>query len=378
MPIEEAEYRDRYARVHKAIQDEDLDLLLVYSQGSRNMYANLLYLTGYYSFDPCLQGALLISRAGDPHLVLNFEWDLDRAARTSWMPRAAMHYSRDLPGEVAARCRTMGAAKGRIGLVGEGYMPLAVFRDLAHHLPEVEFVSVAHIVEGQRLIKSPAEIEAMRVAARLTENATQAGFQALREGVSELEILSVCVRSMLEGGADEPAFTAQVSFGKMTEVCMAPASRNTLLRGDMVMFDMGCLYEHYVGDLSRTRVLGTPTADQRGIYDLVLTAQEAAIDFVRPGVTAEQVDTVARDIISHAGYGGCFNHWLGRGEGLDLHERPFVEQGDSMPLRPGMVFSVEPGIYLPGVGGARVEEMVLVTDTGHEVISDMSHRDLAV
>jgi Xaa-Pro dipeptidase len=342
------------------------------------MYANLLYLTGYYSFDPCLQGALLISRGGDPHLVLNFEWDLDRAARTSWMARASMSYSRDLAGEVAARCQAMGAGKGRIGLVGDGYIPLRVFRDLSRNLPGAEFIPATHLVESLRLIKSSAEIEAMRVAARLTEKATQAGFQALTQGISELEILSVCVRTMLEGGADEPAFTAQVSFGKMTEVCMAPASHNTLLRGDMVMFDMGCLYEHYVGDLSRTRVFGTPTAEQLKIYDLVLAAQEAAIALVRPGVTAEELDRVARDIISQAGYGECFNHWLGRGEGLDLHERPFVEQGDSMPLRPGMVFSVEPGIYLQGVGGARVEEMVLVTDTGHEVISDMSHRQLAV
>ncbi|MCX6026819.1 MAG: Xaa-Pro peptidase family protein [Chloroflexi bacterium] len=378
MPIEAEEYRERYARVHKAIQDEGLDLLLVYTQGSRNMYANLLYLTGYYSFDPCLQGALLISRAGDPRLVLNFEWDLDRAARTSWMERVAMGYSRDLPGGVAAQCQVMGAGRGRIGLVGEGYMPLAIFRELNRCLPDAEFIPATHIVEGQRLIKSPAEIDEMSVADQLTENATQAGFHALKEGISELAILSVCVRTMLEGGADEPAFTAQVSFGKMTEVCMAPASRNTLLRGDMVMFDMGCLYEHYVGDLSRTRVFGTPSREQQKIYDLVLAAQEAAISFVRPGVTAEEVDRVARDIISQAGYGECFNHWLGRGEGLDLHERPFVEQGDSMPLRPGMVFSVEPGIYLPGVGGARVEEMVLVTDTGHEVISDMSHRELTV
>jgi Xaa-Pro dipeptidase len=378
MPIETAEYRERFLRVTKAIQQESLDLLMVYSQGSRNMYANLLYLTGYYSFDPCLQGALLVSRTGDPCLVLNFEWDLDRAARTSWMPRAAMSYSRDLAKGVAAQCRAMGVGTGRIGLVGDGYMPLAIFRDLTQCLPDAEIIPATHIVEGQRLIKSPAEIEAMRMAARLTENATQAGFHALKEGVSELEILSVCVRSMLEGGADEPAFTAQVSFGEMTEVCMAPASRNTLRRGDMVMFDMGCLYEHYVGDLSRTRVLGAPTAEQRKIYDLVLAAQDAAIDFVRPGVTAHEVDSVARDILSRAGYGEFFNHWLGRGEGLDLHERPFVEQGDSMALRPGMVFSVEPGIYIPGVGGARAEEMVLVTDSGHEVISDMSHRELVI
>ena len=120
------------------------------------------------------------------------------------------------------------------------------------------------------------------------------------------------------------------------------------------MFDMGCLYEHYVGDLSRTHIFGKPTREQQQIYDLVVQAQEAAIQAVRPGVTAGEIDGVARDLISQAGYGEYFNHWLGRGEGLDLHERPFIEQGDNMPLQPGMVFSIEPGIYLPGVGGARL------------------------
>ena len=153
---------------------------------------------------------------------------------------------------------------------------------------------------------------------------------------------------------------------------MAPASRNQLRRGDMVMFDMGCLYEHYVGDLSRTHIFGKPTREQRQIYDLVVQAQESAIQAVRPGVTAGEIDRVAREIISRAGYDEYFNHWLGRGEGLDLHERPFIEQGDKMPLQPGMVFSIEPGIYLPGVGGARLEETVLVTPEGHEVISDRS------
>ncbi len=378
MPIDREEYLKRYGQVAKAMGDEGFDLLLVYSQGSRNMYANLLYLTGYYSFDPCLQGALLISRTGDPHLILNFEWDLDRAARTGWIDRSAMSFSRDLPAGIAKRCHAMGAGAGRIGLVGDAYMPLALFRELQARVPEAEIISAARIVEEQRLIKSPAEVDAMRVAATLTERATLAGFAALKEDVSELEILAVCVRTMLEGGADEPAFTAQVSFGKNTEVCMAPASRNTLHAGDMIMFDMGCLYEHYVGDLSRTRVFGEPTSEQKALYDLVLKAQEAAIAHVRPGVSAHEVDDVARTIISRAGYGEYFNHWLGRGEGLDLHERPFIEQGDGMLLRPGMVFSVEPGVYLPGVGGARVEETVLVTETGHEVISDMGHRELSL
>ncbi|MCJ7569438.1 MAG: Xaa-Pro peptidase family protein [Anaerolineales bacterium] len=378
MSIDKEEFLTRFSRIHRAQQEEEIDLLLVYTQGSRNMYANLLYLTGYYSFDPCVQGALFIPRTGDPHLLLNFEWDLDRAARTSWMPRRAMSFSRDLASGMVNYCQKNGFTSSRIGLVGDHYIPLSLFREFEAGLPDAEIVSATSLIECERLIKSPSEIEAMRIAARITDQAILAGIQALEEGVSEIDILAVCVRSMFENSADEPAFTAQVSFGKMTEVCMAPASRNILQPGDMVMFDMGCLYQHYVGDLSRTRVFGKPTNEQQKIYDIVLHAQDEAIAAIQPGVTAAEIDAVARKSIIDAGYGECFNHWLGRGIGLDLHEAPFIEQGDSMLLQPGMVFSVEPGIYLPGVGGARVEETVLVTEGGVEVISDMSHREFVV
>ena len=372
MPIPKEEYMNRFERVVGSLMESDLDALLVYTRGNRNMYGNLLYLTGYYSFDPCLEGALLISKTGDPALMLNFEWDLDRAALTSWLPRDSMSFARDLARGLVGCLKEARLESSRIGLVGDSYLPVNVLQHMQSALPEAVFISATRLVEQERGIKSQNEIVAMREAARVTNLAIMTGIQALKEGISELDILSVCVRTMLENQADEIAFTPQVSFGRMTEVCMAPASRNRLRAGDMVMFDMGCLYEHYVGDLSRTCVFGKPTPEQQRIYDLVETAQAEAINAVKPGITAGEIDRVARQIIEMEGYGEYFNHWLGRGEGLDLHERPFIESGDEMVLAPGMVFSIEPGIYLPGVGGARLEETVLVTQDGHEVISARS------
>ncbi|MFA5872383.1 MAG: Xaa-Pro peptidase family protein [Anaerolineales bacterium] len=372
MLISKDEYRNRFDRVGNWAAKEDFDLLLVYTRGNRNMYGNLLYLTGYYSFDPCIEGALLVPRLADPYLMLNFEWDLDRAALTSWLPRQSMGYTRAIDEGLVNYCREHGITSGKIGIVGENYLPVTLYQKLQTGLPGVRFVHATHIVEQERLLKSENELTAMREAARITNRAIMAGIEAFQEGVSELDIFSVCVRTMLENQADEIAFTAQVSFGKNTEVCMAPASQNRLRSGDMVLFDIGCLYEHYLGDLSRTVMFGKPTSEQQHIYDVVVTAQNAAIAAVRPGVTAGSIDQVAREIISQAGYGECFNHWLGRGEGLDLHERPFIEKGDKMLLQPGMVFSIEPGIYLPGVGGARLEETVVVTQDGSEIISEPS------
>ena len=343
------------------------DILLVYAFGNRNMYGNLLYLTGYYAFDACIQGALLVPTRGEPQLLFNFEWDLDRAARTSWLDRSAMNSSRDLGAGLIRYCHENGFDSARIGLVGDSYLPLILFKQLEAGLPEAQFVSATSTVERERLIKSPTEIEALCEAARITGLGINAGLRVLKAGVSELDVLAVCVQTMLNLHADEIAFTPQVSFGKATEVCMSPASRNTLNRGDMIMFDMGCLFDHYLGDLSRTWVLGKPTAEQQLVYDLTLKAQETAIEAVKPGVTAGEIDKIARDIFTGGGYGDRFNCWLGRGEGLDLHERPFLEPGDTMVLEPGMVFSIEPGIYVTGVGGARLEDTVLVTIDGHKV-----------
>jgi Xaa-Pro dipeptidase len=372
MPIPKEEYMNRFERIAGSLTESDLDALLVYTRGNRNMYGNLLYLTGYYSFDPCLEGALMMSKTGDPVLMLNFEWDLDRAALTSWLPRNSMSFARDLARGLVSYLKEARLESSRIGLVGDSYLPASLLQQIQSALPEAAFVSATRLVEQVRTIKSQNEIAAMREAARITNLAIMNGIQALKEGVTELEILSVCVQTMLENQADEIAFTPQVSFGKMTEVCMAPASQNRLRTGDMVMFDMGCLYEHYVGDLSRTCVFGKPTGEQQRIYDLVEKAQTAAIDAIKPGTLAGEIDGVARHIIETEGYGQYFNHWLGRGEGLDLHERPFIESGDEMILAPGMVFSIEPGIYLPSVGGARLEETAVVTQDGHEVISPRS------
>jgi len=233
----------------------------------------------------------------------------------------------------------------------------------------VEFVPATGLIANERLLKSPAEIDALRVAADITNRAILSGILALKDGISELATLAVCASTMLELHADELAFVPEVSFGEMTEIGGAPASSNTLKQGDMVLFDMGCVFDHYVGDLSCTCVYGKPSVEQQTIFDLVVGAQEAAIKAVHPGTTAAEVDSAARDPIARAGYAGYFNHALGHGQGLDHHEPPFIAGDDFTPLRPGMVFSVEPGIYLPGVGGVRIEDTVLVTETGCEVIS---------
>jgi len=363
------DFRLHFEQLHSAMELKGFDVLMVYAQGTRGMYSNLLYLTGYYDFDPSLECVLLIHADGSVRLLANSEWDLDRASRTSWIDRRAMSACADLPAELAQHCLTRGLAEGRIGVVGLERLPLAFFRRLVSGLPHADLVSATSLVADRRLLKSPREIETMRVAAEITATSIRAGMACLREGISELETLAVCVRTMLENRGDELAFTPEVSFGLMTEVCAAPASANTLKQGDMVLIDLGCIFKHYVGDLSRTCVFGSPSREQRTIRDVVVGAQSAAIVAAHPGTTSSEVDLAAREVVRRAGFGEFFNHGLGHGLGLDHHELPSIESDDSTLLKPGMVFTVEPGIYVPGAGGARIEDVIVITETGCELIS---------
>ncbi len=369
MPIDAFEYRQRLDRALDSMRRESLDLLCVYAQGYRGMHSNLLYLTGYSVFDPGLRGALLIQSDGNCRLLLDSAWDVERAIRSSTLGRKGVARAPDLEGGVIAYCLENGLDRGRIGLAGEDAMPSRPLRPLQAGLPAAEFVPSTDLILRQRLLKSPAEVEVLRRAADITGQGMMAGILALKEGISELAVLAVCARRMFELDGSEFAFTPEISFGAATEAGGGPATSATLRRGDMVLFDIGCLFEDYVGDLSCSFVYGVPSADQRAIFDCVVRAQEAAIRMVCPGVPASEIDRAARQVIDQAGYGQHFNHDLGHGQGLDHHEAPFIGPDSGVVLAPGMVFSVEPGIYLPGVGGVRIEHTVLVTETGCEVLS---------
>lgn len=361
------EVEQRLYRFQQRLGEAGLDAGVVYAAGKRNMYSNVLYLSGYYTFDPCEESFLVVPREGAPFLIVNVDWDVDRAARTAQV--AEVLSRADIASGLGDILRKIGAGAGRIGLVGEEYLPLSLYKRMCKQVPAVEWVACTSFLREMRRVKSATEIAALREAARITERGIDAGMNALKEGISELDVMTICLSTMLNSGAYEIGFTPQVSFGVNTEVCMAPASDNRLAKGDMVVFDMGCIVKGYVGDASRTRIFGPAQKKAKEIYDIVFEAQARQLTAARPGMTAEELDAIGRNIIEKAGYGAHFNHYTGRGIGLDLHEEPFIDRGVTMVLEPGMVFSVEPGIYLPGTGGVRIEDTVLITDNGCEVLT---------
>ncbi len=246
-------------------------------------------------------------------------------------------------------------------------------------IPGVRWVPVEQQVESLRAVKSPGELELLRRAVRIADEAFAAVVPALRPGMTEREVAWRLEAYMREHGAEGMAFDVIVGSGPNAALPHASPGERRLQAGDTVVLDFGCVYAGYHSDMTRTVIMG-PTVEPRAreIYDLVLRAQRAGIEAVRPGATGREVDAAARQVIEAAGLGELFGHGLGHGVGLEVHEPiPRLSRVSDTVLQPGMVTSVEPGVYVPGWGGVRIEDLVLVTETGCEILT-ASPKDLIV
>lgn len=221
-------------------------------------------------------------------------------------------------------------------------------------------------LRGLREVKSQAEIEQIKRAQRIAEAAFAQVLDQLREGMSERELALALDYAMLRGGADALSFETIVAAGENGSKPHAVPGAREIRRGDLITMDFGAVVDGYHSDMTRTVALGEPGARQREIYGVVLAAQKAALASLRPGLPCKAADAAARDVIKAAGFGDQFRHGTGHGVGLEVHESPSLSSKSGGVLRPGMVVTVEPGIYLPGECGVRIEDMAVITETGCE------------
>ena len=220
-------------------------------------------------------------------------------------------------------------------------------------------------IDALRCIKTEEELAYLAKAEEIGDRAFAKLLPLLKPGMTELEAAAELEYLMKKEGAEDLGFNTIVASGLNSSMPHAIPGEKKLEAGDFITFDFGCKYKGYCSDMTRTVVLGKASEKQKEIYGVVLKAQLAALDALKAGVSGSSVDKVARDIITEAGYGDCFGHGLGHSVGLFIHENPRLSPSDDTILQAGMIETVEPGIYVPGFGGVRIEDMVIVTEEGH-------------
>jgi len=279
-------------------------------------------------------------------------------------------------GAFLTACRDLGLADARLGVE---FLTMRVLerQRIEESAPGVHFVDADPLIAELRVCKDAGEIESLRRAARLNETAFRAVQSAIRPGRTERELALEYRLAALRAGAPELSFDPIIGAGPNGALGHTDPGDRPVVEGELVVVDAGVKYGGYCSDITRTYAVGRISDELRRVYDVVRQANEAGRAAARPGAITGEVDAAARAVIVAAGYGPHFTHRTGHGLGIEIHEAPYIVAGSRQVLRPGMVFSVEPGIYLPGVGGVRIEDNVVITDTGAETITDLP-RELQV
>jgi len=262
----------------------------------------------------------------------------------------------------------IGKQAQRVGFEGD-FVTYLNFGKLKNAFPEAELLSLPNLVSYLRSVKDQAEIETIRQAVRIADDAFSLVLKSIEIGQTEEEIGLDLEYSMRQAGASGGSFEFIVASGVRSALPHGTATSKTVHFGEFLTMDFGAIYQGYCSDITRTVFLGQPEEKHREVYEVVLAAQRAGIAAVAPGRTGKEVDAVARKIITDAGYGEYFGHGLGHSVGLAIHEGPNLNMREERMLEPGMVITVEPGIYIPDWGGVRIEDIVLVTKDGCEVLT---------
>ena len=365
----------RHARLREALAALGLDALIVTSA------QNIRYLTNHAG-----SAGILVATRAAMHLVIDFRYEeATRALQDSPSACPALTLWR-VP---ASYEEALIAALAELGVSAVGFEAGNVtvarhvwWRDtIASRTLALELRSTDGIIERARMVKDAAEIVALREAARRLTTVAASVIPAIRVGMSERELAGVLEGHMREAGYDRLAFDTIVASGPNSALPHYRAGDRRLATGDLLVLDFGGVLDGYCCDLTRTVSIGPPSPEARRVYGAVLEAQLAAIAAARPGTSASDVDAAARNVLVSHGLGEAFGHGTGHGLGLDVHEEPRITRprpdAAAVPLAAGMVFTVEPGAYLAGWGGVRIEDDVLVTETGCEVLTDVPKELLA-
>ena len=369
-PITADERRGRVERARKLMTEQKINALMLCGGSSLEYFTNIRWDGGERLF------TCVIPSSGEPFFVCP-AFEEGRAREqialgpfTGSADVRTWHEHESPYALVAAGLRDRGAATGALGI--EETVKFVFSDGVGNAARGVKIVSGTPITAGCRMIKDAHELELMRLASTVTLKAYEAAYKALKEGMTQNDFAGLVASAHAQLGFEGGAGVQVGEYSALPHGSIAP---QTVREGTILLIDGGCNIAGYQSDLSRTFVLGRPTDKMKRVFELERRAQDAALAAARPGVPCEAVDAAARKVIVDGGYGPdykFFTHRVGHGMGMDWHEWPYLVRGNKTPLAPGMTFSDEPGIYLPGEFGVRLEDDMHITEDGAKLFTPQS------
>lgn len=304
-------------------------------------------------------GAVLISQ-NDALFITDFRYTEQASKQCNGF--TVVQHKGTIPEEVATIVKQLGIKK--LGFEKD-YVTYASYQTFNETI-DAELIPVSGEIEKLRLIKDESEIKILKGAAKIADSAFSHILNFIQPGKTEIEVANELEFFMRKEGATSSSFDMIVASGVRGALPHGVASEKVIEKGELVTIDFGALYNGYVSDITRTVAVGQPSDKMKEVYDIVLEAQLRGMKGIKAGITGKQADALTRDYISEKGYGEYFGHSTGHGIGLEVHEGPGLSFKSDIVLEPGMVVTCEPGIYLPGIGGVRIEDDTIVTKEGNE------------
>jgi Xaa-Pro dipeptidase len=335
-------------------------------------YHSIAYLTGFDS-DPIERVLALVVPVNDAPFIFSPALEVEAVKATGWDSPVYGYQDNENPFILISQHVKSHTKHFKRWAVEQDQLTLNRANALQTALPDIRFNGdITPLMTNMRLHKTPSEIAKMHHAGDDADRAFEFGFNALSAGVTELGVLAALEYELKKTGVVGMSFETLVQFGAHAAEPHGATGLTTLNPGDLALFDLGTIFEGWVSDATRTVAFQKVTDHQRDVYNVVLEAQLAAQAAVTPGMTAGELDAIARDIISEAGYGEYFVHRLGHGLGSSVHESIQISAGNDFVLEPGMAFSIEPGIYIPNDLGIRIEDSIVLTEAGADSFTHSS------
>lgn len=346
----------RLQKLRLLMQNKKLDAVLI------SKPANRRYFSGFSG-----SAGMLVITGKNQHILTDFRYIEQAKNQAVNYKIVKLESSLEFYGNLDKLLIEEGVGRrSKIGFEGD-YVTFDAYKKLTGSLPDNEFVSL--FLDSSRMVKDKEELLLIKEAVSIADKAFSQVLACIKPGISEVDIALEVEYSMRKLGSEKPAFNTIIASGTRGSLPHGQASAKVLEKGDLVTLDFGAVYQGYHSDITRTVCVGKADIKQREIYDIVLTAQLKGLEAVQAGKTGQEVDAAAREVIEKAGYGKYFGHGLGHSVGLAVHESPSLSPKTQTKLEAGMTVTVEPGIYIPGWGGVRIEDLVVVLPGGREILT---------